>query len=92
MVVAATVFVTLADNRVILRVNALPRDVPADPAAEAFATIATTRGISPVNAPWGRKGEASEVVWEEAVAWVAGSLSATSAKDSVSSTLLELAI
>jgi len=74
---AATVFVTLANNRVILRVNALPRHVPADPAAEAFATIATTRGISPVNAPWGRKGEAVASVA------VAGSLSATSAKDSV---------
>jgi len=58
VVAAATVFVTLANNRVTLRVNALPRHVPADPAAEAFATIATTRGISPVNAPWGRKGEA----------------------------------
>jgi len=81
-VVAAMAFVTLAYSRVTLRVNAPRRDVPADPAAEAFATIATTRGISPVNAPWGRKGGALEVVaWVEVV--VAGSLSATSAKDSV---------
>lgn len=80
--VAAMAFVTLACSLATLRVNVPRQRAPADPAAEAFATIATTRGISPVNAPWGRKGEALEAeAWVE----VAESLSATNAKDLVTS-------